>query len=532
MAFQPRAQPSPKVERMVSMPTRRSADGINYFDRSPPQAHRRVAQAQAMPCQAPAAPMGSLGSLGSMADARLSSGSMAAWCPSPRVAPLSSAARTQLHQPILSPREATPRVPDFLSRSSRELQTSALALYSPGRTLLSQPSAAPSLAPGMWPGSPISPRGASPRSTAPAPAQERPPLWEQHRLQALRQLRSREVLHAPDAGGARSSQPARQPSQPSQKLQGYSQSSPQQSQQQLQQQPLQQQQQQQQQQQRLLELQEQQQRQQQQQRLLESQEQHQQQLQHQEQQPQAQPEAHQQPQEHCQPTQQPQVHAQARPRPEPTKASEPQAPPAPEAPNSNVEAVEAARQAWQTAAAAPAPAAPAAVPPAKPPPNVQEQHASLCLFDSPRDACNAKAPELLERLSQLEAQVQDRANLMARINRQQAQLDRLEALAEENATLRAQLRRRPVVKETPLPLSARGEKNRTERWEGAASPTLVRRFRTAPEARHSDAPVVLTARAPSQRGEAKVAMVEQTLAELEKALGLQGSPDKQLILES
>lgn len=29
-------------------------------------------------------------------------------------------------------------------------QTSALALYSPGRTLLSQPSAAPSLAPGAW----------------------------------------------------------------------------------------------------------------------------------------------------------------------------------------------------------------------------------------------------------------------------------------------------------------------------------------------------------------------------------------------
>jgi len=169
-------------------------------------------------------------------------------------------------------------------------------------------------------------------------------------------------------------------------------------------------------------------------------------------------------------------------------------------------------------------------------------------FDSPRDACNkttAKTSELLDRIAQLEAQVSDRANLIAHINRQQAQLDRLEALAEENASLRSQLRvRRGVTKGDTPPMSARGELSRER---GAVeTPTMARRFRTAPGEvqTHSDAPVVLTARSPRPSVEAeqppkvqpKVAMVEKTLAELEKALGLQASPNisgnKQIIFET
>jgi len=177
--------------------------------------------------------------------------------------------------------------------------------------------------------------------------------------------------------------------------------------------------------------------------------------------------------------------------------------------------------------------------------DAEEPSRAQTTFDSPRDACNkttAKTSELLDRIAQLEAQVSDRANLIAHINRQQAQLDRLEALAEENASLRSQLRvRRGVTKGDTPPMSARGELSRER---GAVeTPTMARRFRTAPGEvqTHSDAPVVLTARSPRPSAEAeppkaKVAMVEKTLAELEKALGLQASPNisgnKQIIFET
>jgi len=164
----------------------------------------------------------------------------------------------------------------------------------------------------------------------------------------------------------------------------------------------------------------------------------------------------------------------------------------------------------------------------------QEEPNLKASFDSPRDACNKtpqKANELMDRIAQLEAQVSDRASLLARLNRQQAQLDRLEALAEENASLRTQLRRRGAAKGDTPPMSARGELSRER---GAVeTPTMARRFRTAPGEvqTHADAPVVLTTRSPT---EGKVAMVEKTLAELEKALGLQGTQpgSKQIILET
>lgn len=83
----------------------------------------------------------------------------------------------------------------------------------------------------------------------------------------------------------------------------------------------------------------------------------------------------------------------------------------------------------------------------------------------------------------------DRAALLARLNRQQAQLDRLEALAEENAALRAQLR-------SPRP----------EQLQSAPTAPTARRFRTAPGEVQTPQVVVAT------RREGKVAMVEQTLA--------------------
>ncbi|CAK9029575.1 unnamed protein product [Durusdinium trenchii] len=170
--------------------------------------------------------------------------------------------------------------------------------------------------------------------------------------------------------------------------------------------------------------------------------------------------------------------------------------------------------------------------PSLPVPSPEESQRGSHGFDSPRDACHkstAKTSELWDRIAQLESQLSDRANLIQRLNHQQAQLDRLEALAEENAALRSQLKVRRAKGDTP-PLSARGELR-----GGVDPPTIARRFRTAPGEvqTQADAPVVLTTRSPRPQSEGKVAMVEQTLAELEKALGLQSSPGhKQLILES
>ncbi|CAE7471253.1 unnamed protein product [Symbiodinium sp. CCMP2456] len=171
-------------------------------------------------------------------------------------------------------------------------------------------------------------------------------------------------------------------------------------------------------------------------------------------------------------------------------------------------------------------------------------------FDSPRDACYrsckaAPAEPLLARLAFLEAQASDRSNLLAHIQRQQEQLNRLEALVEENSELRAKLhpkrpkvvdatRRDPRLAEGPAAVTTT-----TPALRDSPPPTMPRRFRTAPgEVRtQADAPIVLTARttprSPGARtgpSEAKVAMVEQTLAELERALGL-AEQKKHLIVE-
>ncbi|CAE7902711.1 unnamed protein product [Symbiodinium microadriaticum] len=179
----------------------------------------------------------------------------------------------------------------------------------------------------------------------------------------------------------------------------------------------------------------------------------------------------------------------------------------------------------------------------------ETQSAGRETFDSPRDACytSCKAPPaepLLARLAFLEAQASDRSNLLAHIQRQQEQLNRLEALVEENAELRGKLhpkrskvvdatRRDPRLAEGPAAVTTT-----TPALRDSPPPTMPRRFRTAPgEVRtQADAPIVLTARttprSPGGRtgpSEAKVAMVEQTLAELERALGL--AEKKHLIVE-
>jgi len=181
----------------------------------------------------------------------------------------------------------------------------------------------------------------------------------------------------------------------------------------------------------------------------------------------------------------------------------------------------------------------------------ETQSAGRETFDSPRDACYtsckaAPAEPLLARLAFLEAQASDRSNLLAHIQRQQEQLNRLEALVEENAELRAKLhpKRAKVVDTTKRDLRlaegpAAVTTTTTPALRDSPPPTMPRRFRTAPgEVRtQADAPIVLTARttprSPGGRtgpSEAKVAMVEQTLAELERALGL-AEQNKHLIVE-
>eukprot|EP00913_Durusdinium_trenchii_P027160 g25483.t1 len=141
--------------------------------------------------------------------------------------------------------------------------------------------------------------------------------------------------------------------------------------------------------------------------------------------------------------------------------------------------------------------------PSLPVPSPEESQRGSHGFDSPRDACHkstAKTSELWDRIAQLESQLSDRANLIQRLNHQQAQLDRLEALAEENAALRSQLKVRRAKGDTP-PLSARGELR-----GGVDPPTIARRFRTAPGEvqTQADAPVVLTTRSPRPQSEATV----------------------------
>eukprot|EP00931_Biecheleriopsis_adriatica_P075087 TRINITY_DN49033_c0_g1_i1.p1 TRINITY_DN49033_c0_g1~~TRINITY_DN49033_c0_g1_i1.p1 ORF type:complete len:665 (+),score=100.83 TRINITY_DN49033_c0_g1_i1:37-2031(+) len=170
---------------------------------------------------------------------------------------------------------------------------------------------------------------------------------------------------------------------------------------------------------------------------------------------------------------------------------------------------------------------------------------------------------LLQRISQLEAQVVDRNSLVSKINKQQVQLDRLQALAEENAALKAQLSRRPMgpCKEASHggPLSRRNEPRRPQGSAAAGlprpsavadspPPTLQpRRFASSPLAAsgmsQNDAPAVLTTASASNLGPGQrqrtteeafappprrntsprpqnVEIVEMQLAELEQALGL------------
>lgn len=97
---------------------------------------------------------------------------------------------------------------------------------------------------------------------------------------------------------------------------------------------------------------------------------------------------------------------------------------------------------------------------------------------------------LLERIAALEAQVVDRHGLVAKINRQQEQLDRLESLAKENAVLKAQVAKagKPAV---PTRGAARRRAGQTALtpWSpgpGAVSPT--QKARAGPELRIAMAP--------------------------------------------
>eukprot|EP00434_Breviolum_minutum_P026116 symbB.v1.2.023092.t1/scaffold2090.1/size89944/1 len=162
------------IERMVSVPARRTNES---FERtSPSMAYRPVAR-QAVPQPMDGRP-------------RVIHASHVAppgqWS-SPR-APLSSTARTQLQQVGCAASSPRPEGLDLLSRSSRELQAPGpMGLYTNARASLVGGAAPP-----LWAGSPpLSPRFAvvSPRGQHVAYQAERPGLWEQHRLQAMQQMR-------------------------------------------------------------------------------------------------------------------------------------------------------------------------------------------------------------------------------------------------------------------------------------------------------------------------------------------------------
>lgn len=510
------ASPPRGIERMVSMPNRRSTDGINFERSSPTSAHRPVARPMAQVPQHMPQHMHGVPMDGRPCLLHASHVAPPGQWSSPRMAPLSSTARTQLNAApcLASPRPLQEAAAlDMLSRSSRELQVPPgvvghVGLYQNARaSIVTGP-------PALWGGSPpLSPRFAvSPRGYQAAYQAERPGgpanaangLWEQHRLQAMQQLRRTQGTQ----GEAKH--------QGHQGHQGY---------------------------------------------ILEAEPSQRYII----------PVGH-QPTSHLVPAEPsldastkrseaaaaataavlaPEVRQMERPEareapkqgsgPSPPREKSYSTPGLAESPRP--EAVEEPLQATSQLVADRAPASEVPTLDLGQQPveaeaggqsGQEEPERKSASFDSPRDACNknpGKATELMDRIAQLEAQVSDRATLLARLNCQQAQLDRLEALAEENASLRTQLRRRGAAKGDTPPMSARGELSR-ERGS-VETPTMARRFRTAPGEvqTHADAPVVLTARSP--RPEGKVAMVEKTLAELEKALGLQGQPgSKQIILET
>lgn len=98
---------------------------------------------------------------------------------------------------------------------------------------------------------------------------------------------------------------------------------------------------------------------------------------------------------------------------------------------------------------------------------------------------------LLERIAALEAQVVDRHGLVAKINRQQEQLDRLETLAKENAILKAQVAKagKPAV---PTRGAARrrapGQTALTPWSPGPSAASPTQKARVGPELRIAMAP--------------------------------------------